>query len=176
MKRAKPVAAELPEPRIDDNEGSRESISGEQRLSWETFFSCQRSPVYRSQLIVSLMAGVQLVVEKLPNGMLLDVLLVATASREKHDAEIVDDYQALLERIEEAWRKPDWTCRVFDSIHCMWANCILQGRGKEFDDHDVQYIPELVGWYLAQDSVPDYFETELDDKSFTKYLKAKKAA
>ena len=135
-------------------------IMAQQRpLCWETFFRCQKAPLLRHQILMALMAGTPFCVERLPSAVLLDVLLVATAARQDCGAEVVDDYDGLVTRVRAAWARPDWTCRVFDSIHLDKANCILDGRTEFICSEDV-YIPNMVGWYLQQD-VPEYVAKEL---------------
>lgn len=128
-------------------------------MLWESFFSCQRSPVLRSQLLACLMAGQVLEVERLPAAALPDACLIATAAREYHEAEVVDDYARLLTRTDEVWRQSDWTCRTFDSPHLSWLDFILKGL-REFDDPTERYIPDFVAWALGQE-VPVYFKKEL---------------
>ncbi len=127
---------------------------------WSFFFQCQRNPVLRSQLITSLMAGQPLEVERLPAAMLLDVTLLATATREYHEAEIIDDYHSLIRTTEEHWRDPMWTVRVFDQTHLCKADYVLRGA-TEFVTLEDSYIPALAGWYLGHD-VPTYFSKELE--------------
>ena len=90
-----------------------------------------------------------------------DVVLLAFAAGTYHDAEIVNDFMGLCERTEEEWSRPDWTCRVFNSIHGNAANWILKGS-KEFGCSEDRYIPEMVGFYLGHE-VPNYFVRELED-------------
>lgn len=162
-KMKKPAAVEVPAAL----EPVREAVP-----RWSVFFSCQRYPVYRSQLLTALLAGQKLDVERLPTPVLLDVLLLATASRYQHNAEIVTDYDTLIERVREEWARPDWTCKVFSSLHARWANVILDGRGKDFDNTEERYIPEFVGWYLNHDA-PNYFSQEFEsDKDVQKYRRA----
>lgn len=127
--------------------------------NWATFFRDQRSPFLRSQLITALMAGRQLEVERLPPAALLDAVVIAMAARVYHEAEIVDDFDALLRRTDEVWKDPMWTRRIFDQVHMSAANAIIKGLAEFVCTEDL-YIPELVGWYLAHD-VPVYFEKEL---------------
>jgi hypothetical protein len=126
---------------------------------WETFFKCQRSPVLRSQILAALMCGTPFTVDKLPVAALPDVALLATASRGYCEAEIVDDYAALLGRVEEEWRRSEWTCRAFDSSHLNCLDFICKGT-REFVALEDAYIPALVRWVLAQE-VPQYFKKEL---------------
>lgn len=127
---------------------------------WSFFFSCQRNPILRSQVLTALMAGVPLEIARLPTEVLLDVVLIATATREFHEAEVVDSYDELLTLTEEAWKRPDWTTKVFDSIHCNWADSILNRGRRDFDSPETKYVPSLVGWYLTHDA-PVYFKKEL---------------
>jgi hypothetical protein len=128
---------------------------------WETFFMCQRSPVFRSQVLAALMTGTRLVVAHLPTSALLDAVLVGFATRVYCDAEIVDDWAELLRRTEEEWERPDWTCRVFDNLHLQAASAIVQGRADNFVCFEEQYIPDLVQWYLEND-LPEYFSREVE--------------
>jgi hypothetical protein len=127
--------------------------------NWTTFFRDQRNPVLRSQLITALMAGKQLEVERLPVSVLLDVVVLSMAARTYHDAEIIDDYQALLRRTDELWKDPMWTKRTFDQFHMSVADFIIRGS-SEFVCYEDQYIPDLVGWLLEHDP-PAYLEREL---------------
>lgn len=129
---------------------------------WEFFFMCQRHPVLRSQLVTSLMAGSQVDAERVPVHLLLDAVLLATAAREFHEAEVVTDYQRLLERTEEEWRRPDWTCKVFDSIHGDRADAIINRGVRDFPTPESAYVPALAGWLLGHD-VPEYFSEEITD-------------
>lgn len=126
---------------------------------WAIFFRDQRSPFLRSQLITALMAGKQLEVERLPTSTLLDVVILSMAARNYHDAEIIDDYNALLRRTDDAWKDPMWTRRIFDQTHMNVADFILRGAA-EFVCYEDQYIPALVGWLLEHDP-PTYFSEEL---------------
>jgi hypothetical protein len=128
---------------------------------WESFFKCQSSPVFRSQLLAGLMAGTKLEVARIPTSTLVDAVLLATAARTYCDAEIVDDYQNLLDRARDAWRAPDWTTRVFDSLHLNKADFILTHGQTEFVCTEDEYIPAMVRWYLGQDA-PAYFANELE--------------
>lgn len=139
---------------------------------WEFFFRCQRNPIYRSQLLTSIMTGTVLKLERLPTQVLLDVVLLSTASRNEHNAEIVSDYAGLLEKVREEWARPDWTCRVFNQIHARWANTIVTNGTKDFGDLEEKYIPSMVGALLEAD-VPDYFSVEFqDEKALAKYRRA----
>ena len=120
------------------------------------------------------MAGTPLQAERVPTAALLDVVLLATAAREYCEAEILDDYQALLERTEEEWRRPDFTHRVFDSQHGNWANWILKGR-RDFPEADTAYIPDWVGGVLRSET-PSYFVRELDETESVGGRKRRRAA
>src|ERR1700733_8017072 len=126
---------------------------------WSLFFRCQRNPILRSQLVAALLVGTPLEVDRLPSAALLDAVLLATASRAYCESEIVDDYTALLRRTDEEWRRPDWTSKVFDSIHTGTANFILHGS-TEFVCVEEQYIPTMVQDYL-QGAMPNCFVKEL---------------
>jgi len=129
---------------------------------WESFFHCQPVPVLRSQLLTTLMAGTPLDAARVPHGALLDAVLLAPACRSYHQAEIVDDYQGLLDRTEEEWRAPNWTARVFSSIHGNAASFILHGA-REFSCAEEQYIPAMAAWYIQHDA-PAYFARELSEE------------
>lgn len=141
-------------------------------LCWESFFACQHSPIIRSTLLTCLMAGTVLQVERIPASALLDAVLLATAAR-KMEAEIVDDYDALLSRAEEVWSKPDFTHKVMDNTHGRWANCIIKGQRDFFDEE--QYIPRMVEWYCGQE-VPKYMAQDMSDADLAKYRKTHKKA
>lgn len=130
---------------------------------WESFFRCQPNPVLRSQLLASLLDKTPLVVARIPTVALLDAVLLATAARSHCEAEIVDDYQALLDRTNETWRAPDWTSKVFSSIHGAKADFILTQGAVEFLAAEDAYIPEMVQWYLGQ-AAPQYFARELESE------------
>jgi hypothetical protein len=139
---------------------------------WPFFFQCQRYPILRSQILTALMSGTPLVVDRLPTYILLDVILLATACREYHNAEIVDSYDELLKQTEEHWRKPDWTAKVFSSIHCNWADAIINRGIRDFESAETRYIPAFTGWFLEHDA-PKYIDKELqedalDDAEFKK--------
>lgn len=126
---------------------------------WEFFFRDQRSPILRSQLITALMTGHLLEVERLPTTALLDAVLLSMTTRNYLDAEIIDDYNALLRRTDEKWRDPMWTRRTFDQVHTNAASFILMGA-SEFVSAEDLYIPDLVDWFL-QHEPPTYFTKEL---------------
>lgn len=140
---------------------------------WETFFMCQRYPVLRGQLITTIMAGKPLEVARINKHMLLDVVLLATACREQCNAEIVDDFQRLLDRTEEEWRKPDWTCKVFSQLHADWANNIINHGTRHFESFEAWYVPTLAQWLLEHD-VPNYFSYELTEEDPTPAAGAKR--
>jgi hypothetical protein len=139
-------------------------------LCWESFFRCQRSPMLRSQLLTALMAGTQLIMERVPTVSLLDALLLATATRYYCEAEIVDDYDGLVARTSETWKRPDWSTKTFSSVHANVANFILLGT-KEFNCAEDAYIPAMASWYLAQDP-PEYFTKELTEVDLKRRKKA----
>jgi hypothetical protein len=146
-----------------------------QRKCWEVFFQCQRSPVLRSQMLTTLMAGTALQAECVPTSSLLDAVLISFAARVYCEAEVVDDYARLLERTEELWRAPDWTSRVFNSIHGNTANFIINHGAREFVCAEEQYVPLMARWYLEHDC-PEYFETELTEAEMTAHWGLKGAA
>jgi hypothetical protein len=127
---------------------------------WDFFFRDQRSATLRSMLVASIMAGRPLEMERLPAGALLDVVLLGCACRVVHQAEVVDDWEALLRRTNEEWKNPLWTRKTFDQVHSGTASFIaLQGR-SEFLNFEESYIPDLAGWILAHEP-PEYFAREL---------------
>jgi hypothetical protein len=126
---------------------------------WEFFFRDQRSPLLRSQMVTALMAVRHLVLLRLPLASLLDAVVLASAARVYHEAEIIDDFGALLRRTDEAWKDPQWTCRVFDQTHRNVADFIIRGL-TEFVAYEDLYIPELAKWLLEHDP-PEYFSEEL---------------
>ena len=125
---------------------------------WEAFFKCQRNPFLRSQILAALMSGTQLELARLPNAALADVVLLATVSREYHDAEIIDDYEGLLERVRELWKLSEFTHRTFDSIHLSTVSFITMGT-KQISCVEEKYIIDLVEWYLNHDA-PTHFTKE----------------
>lgn len=131
---------------------------------WELFFQCQRNPVLRSQLITALMGGTPLIVERVPTALWLDLVLVATTTRECLEAEIVDDYAGLLRMTDERWRDPLFTSRVFWSIHAGRADFIVRSGGTDVDglweDPETAYLPGLMTAYLESPGVPEYFVEE----------------
>ncbi len=129
---------------------------------WQTFFRCQRNPVLRSQLLSALMSGTTIEVERLPTASLLDAVLLATASRVYCEAEIVDDYAALLRRADEEWKQPGHTSNVFDQTHAATCDFLVTGRTSEIRCAEEQYIVDMVAWYLQQEP-PNYFSKEIDD-------------
>jgi hypothetical protein len=129
--------------------------------AWEAVFSCQRHPVYRSQLITALMAGTALNAEAVPVGALPDALLLCTAARAHCEAEVVDDYPALVRRMEETFKRPDFTARLCDTAFLSKVSGICWGWGEEFINAEDQCVPLLVRWLLEQDAVPEYFKEEL---------------
>lgn len=134
--------------------------------SWTVFFRDQRSPFLRSQLITALMSGHALEVERLPTATLADAVMLSMTARCYHEAEIIDDYQALLSKTNEVWKDPMWTRRTFDQFHLGAVSFILMGS-TEFVCHEDKYVPGLVGWLLEQEP-PDYFSKELTDLKHTK--------
>lgn len=134
-------------------------ISQDRAPCWEVFFRDQRSPLLRSQLITALMSGHQLEVERLPHGALLDAVVLSMTTRSYFDAEIIDDYTALLRHVDELWRDPMWTKRIFDQYHTNAASYIIRGSSRFVCAEDL-YIPDLVGWLLEHEP-PQYFSEEL---------------
>jgi hypothetical protein len=128
-------------------------------VGWELFSRCQRSPVLRSQLFTALMAGTPLELDRLLSTVLADTVLLCMVSRVYHQAEIIDDYQGLLDKVSDAWRNPEFTHRVFDSIHLSTVSFITQGTA-ELKCVEDQYIVDMVQWYLEHEA-PVYFSKEL---------------
>jgi hypothetical protein len=155
---------------MNHSQHERVSIDVTRPKPWELFFKCQRHPVLRSQLLTSLMAGTRFEAERLPTSTLLDAVLIAAAARQEHNAEVIDNYQALLDRTETAWSAPNWCAQVFSSIHGRWADRILKGT-QGFDTPEEKYIPAMVGWYLEQDP-PEYFAKELTEADLKRRKKA----
>jgi hypothetical protein len=153
-----------------ETQKGRVLIDGTRPKAWESFFRCQRHPMLRSQLLTGLMAGTRIEAERIPTPALLDAVLIAAAARQVHNAEVVDDFQALLTRTETLWAAPDWCTRVFSSIHGRWADRILKGA-QGFDTPEEKYIPAMVGWYLEQDP-PDYFSYEMTEADLKKRRRA----
>ena len=160
-------------PEIRQEEAKPDDNGLRKPLCWETFFMCQRSPVLRSQMLTTLMAGTPIEAERVPVAALLDVVLIAMAARQYCAAEIADDYRALLSRTEELWARPDWTTRVFSSLHAGTANFILKGS-TEFTCAEDLYIPSMVAWYMRYDP-PSYFTKELTEKDFPALFTARKS-
>lgn len=128
---------------------------------WKLFFRDQRSPLVRSQLITALMSGHVLEVERLPVGALPDVVLFAMAARNYLDAEIVDDYNELLQRTDDKWKDPLWSCKTFDQYHSQAVSAAIMWGTTHFKCAEEQYIPDLVEWLLQHDP-PEYFSEELE--------------
>jgi hypothetical protein len=82
------------------------------------------------------------------------------AARNYHEAEIIDDYEALLRRTDETWKDPQWTRRTFDQTHSAAADFIIKWGTSEFRCNEDLYIPELVQW-LLENEPPQYFVEEL---------------
>jgi hypothetical protein len=141
----------------------KEANQSQPPVCWEAFFRCQRSPLFRSQLLMALLSGTTIQVDHLPITMLLDVVLLATAARGYCEAEIVDDYGSLVAKVREVWDRPDYTARVFDSIHGLAANFIVYHGRRKFACFEEEYIPIMVGWYLRHES-PNYFKREIETK------------
>jgi hypothetical protein len=135
-------------------------VSHDRAPCWEVFFRDQKSPLLRSQLITALMSGHQLEVERLPTATLLDAVLLSMSARSYSEAEIVDDYNALLRRTDAAWKDPMWTRRTFDQTHMNAADFIITCGSSEFTCVEDEYIPDLVHWLLEHDP-PEYFSEEL---------------
>lgn len=146
-KQTQVIAVEVPKPMKD------------QAPCWSIFFRDQRAPFLRSQMITALMSGHQLEVERLPAASLLDAVLLSMTARNYHEAEIIDDFNALLRRTDDLWRDPMWTRRVFDQTHTGAADFIIRGM-TQFVCAEDMYIPELTQWFLEHDP-PKYFSEEL---------------
>ena len=123
---------------------------------WEIFFYEQRNPVLRSQMLTILMAGTPMEAERVPKAALLDALLLAYAARRYYSAEIIDDFQVLVERVKEEWERPTWTTKVFSNSHANAAAFIVYQGARSLDDCEHQYLLNMVEWYLGHDC-PAYF-------------------
>lgn len=135
------------------------------RQQWETFFARQRSPVLRSQVITALQAGTPFAYEAVPTAALLDVAVVARVCRYHHTAEVVDDYTSLLRRIDELWKRPDWTTKVFDQAHAPMVSAAIWWDSKELNDWDPHeyYAVDLIGGYLELEEPLEFFDTVVTD-------------
>ena len=129
---------------------------------WEIFFYEQRNPVLRSQMLTILMAGTPMEAERVPKAALLDALLLAYAARRYYSAEIIDDFQVLVERVKEEWERPTWTTKVFSNSHANAAAFIVYQGARSLDDCEHQYLLNMVEWYLGHDC-PNYFDEELTE-------------
>lgn len=127
---------------------------------WDFFFKCQRSPILRSQLLTALMAGTPLEIDRVPRAALLDALLLATVSRQYHEAEIVDDYQGLVRRADESWRDPQFTHATMDQIHGGTISFLCYGYDIDLTTVETNYIAGMVGSVLRSEP-PVYFSKEL---------------
>lgn len=145
---------------------------GAKAPNWNIFFRDQRCPFIRSQLITAMLAGQALEVDRIPTISLLDVLLLASTGRNYFEAEIIDDFDALKKRVDEAWSQPNWTCRIFDQYHRNAASFILSAGTTHFACHEDAYIPDLMEWML-QNEPPQYFVEEFEVKKKVKKLEQK---
>jgi hypothetical protein len=126
---------------------------------WAFFFQRQRSPFLRSQIMTALMAGQPFELDRLPPAVLLDVLMLATACRYYLEAEVIDDYPALLRRVNDVWKDPLFTHRVFDQVHMSTASMLAIHGLEKLEEVEVRYIPSLAEWVLQHDP-PTYFLKE----------------
>ena len=161
MKRQRKIT---PAPQPQQQEDA--PLAVQPKKCWETFFRCQRSPVLRSQVLTTLMAGTPLEAERVPAGSLLDAVLISFTARAYCNVEVVDDYDALCSRTNEIWARPDFTHKMFSSAHGCAASFILRGS-REFHAAEEGYIPAMVGWYLGHD-VPNYFHHEVTEQELKK--------
>lgn len=117
---------------------------------WEQCFVSQSSPVLRSQLLAALMAGTQIEADRVPVPALLDAVVLATTARNYCEAEIVDDYQRLLERAKEERLVDgrDGHCRMHQ-IHQI--SFILDGVADELTAPEDQYLERMVTRFLSME-------------------------
>jgi hypothetical protein len=134
---------------------------------WETFFRCQPNPIIRSQLLTALLAGSTIQVDRVPTVALQDVLMLALGARKYCDAEIVDSWQNLKERVFDVWARPDFTHRMMDQTHCLWCSAVVHRGAEEFLNSEERYVPAMVAWYLGHAS-PSYFVKEIEAVSSMK--------
>jgi hypothetical protein len=104
-----------------------------------------------------MMAGTVVETERCSEASLADFLLMAFTSRVYHEAEVVDDYEALLTRIREVWSRSEFTHHVFDSTHLRAAAYIAFQNCEEFSCPEEDYISALIGGWFEVDP-PEYFK------------------
>jgi hypothetical protein len=141
---------------------------------WDIFFRCQRYPILRSQVLVALMAGTVTPTERVPVAALLDVFVLATAARERVDADIVDNYAELERRVREEWDGERF--HVMSSQHGNCASSIVYlnaDRKAIFDRPEDSYIPAMLSKLFEVEEVPQYIGQEMTEE---KQPKRKKAA
>jgi hypothetical protein len=162
MKKSKKQES-TPQPGQGTILGTYQYAYGTKLQPWAYFFQRQKYPMLRSQLITALQAGTPLEIESLPEPLLLDAALFARACRSHFDAEVVDDYQGLLNRIDAAWKA--WKLEIdeehkpkFDSPHRDAVSAAIWFGSDEFTTPETQYIPALVDEYLSVDEPPKFFD------------------
>ena len=154
--------AAKPEPYVATIATEDDIATGRTRKCWETFFYEQKNPVLRSQMLTALMAGTQLEAERVPKASLLDALLLTYAARRYCEAEIVDDFQVLVDRTKEEWDRPTRTTKIFSNSHANAAAFIVYRGSRDLDDCEHQYFLRMMEWYLGHDC-PEYFSEELKE-------------
>lgn len=100
------------------------------------FLSGVRNPVSQSNLIVALAAGTVLQAGRLPTDLLPSVVLLATIGLRSFNQQIIDDYELLLQRMEETFKDPGLTHRDFDHPELWLVSSVSQygPRGEYFLD------------------------------------------
>lgn len=78
--------------------------TGQYALELRRYFFMECDPIAVSDLVVCLAAGVPLPVQRIPTCLLPHVVLLATIGLRAYNQQIVDDYVALLERLEDLVR------------------------------------------------------------------------
>jgi len=119
-----------------------------QAATWrEYFFQCTRNPVSVSNLIVALAAGTPLQVDRIPPELLAPVVLLSTVGLRVFQQQIVDDYVALFNRMEELWKDCDVTLKLpnGESMQFLHLNPVsgLIMDGPRNADYFIGDLPEL---------------------------------
>jgi len=151
------------------------TVESDRPRAWECFFRDQPFPVFRSQLLTALMAGTPLDVEHIPVRALADVAIIAAVSRYFCNAEVVTDWKALISKVRELWDAPTFSHKVFSNMHLRALASVIYHNSEQsaFSDHDELYLPELVRWYLEQET-PDYFERTVESLPSKKTVQTKR--
>ncbi len=71
------------------------------------FFQGCKNPANVSEFILTLAAGQQLRASELPSELLPAAILLSCIGLSKYQQQIVDDYEALIDRMRELYTKPD---------------------------------------------------------------------